>query len=336
MKNQFLQELIEKALKHNGIEKEDALRILQLPDDDLLELVQSAFILRKKFFGKAIRLHVIRNAKSGACSEDCAFCSQSAIAKTEIQKYPLQEEEEVINGAVHAADEGAFRYCIVISGKSPSEQVLQRICNIANEIKRRSLHLELCVSPGIISFEEAVLLKKSGVDRVNHNLETSERFFKNICTTHSYSDRINTTKNIKKAGLSLCCGGLIGMGETLEDRVDLALALKEVDSDSIPLNFLDPRKGTALEHLKKLSPQECLKALAMFRFVHPTKEIRVAGGREACLGSMQVLSLYIANSIFTNGYLTTQGQGKNADIKMIEDAGFYVENWTSSAEDKEL
>jgi biotin synthase len=332
MESSFLYNLAEKALHNNGIAKEEALKVLQTSDDTLLELVQAAFLLRKKFFGRAVRLHVIRNAKSGFCSEDCAFCSQSAKSKADIPKYPLQEQSDIIKGALRADRDGAFRYCIVLSGRDSSEKALTAICNTAREIKKRAAHLELCVSAGIVSLEDALLLKKSGVDRINHNLETSERYFPKICTTHSFDDRIETAKNIKRAGLALCCGGLIGMGETFEDRVELAFALKDVGSDSIPVNFLNPREGTPLEKLQRLSPQECLRALAMFRFVNPDKEIRAAGGREACIGSMQPLALYIANSIFINGYLTTQGQGRHADIAMIEDAGFYVENWTSSSE----
>jgi biotin synthase len=175
-----------------------------------------------------------------------------------------------------------------------------------------------------LSEEHAKRLKNAGVDRYNHNLESSERFYSSFCTTHDFTDRVATAKTAKAAGLELCSGGLIGMGENLQDRVDLAFALRDLDADSIPVNFLDPRPGTPLEGLPRLTPADCLRTLAMFRFVNPDKEIRIAGGREACIGSMQVLSLYAANSMFTVGYLTTSGQGYQADMDMVAQAGFVV------------
>jgi len=190
--------------------------------------------------------------------------------------------------------------------------------------------IQICTSLGLLNLEQAKRLKEAGVDRFNHNLESSERFYSSICTTHDYADREETARTVKAAGMELCSGGLIGMGETIEDRVDMAYSLREVQADSIPLNFLDPRPGTNLENLPRLTPAECLRTLAMFRFVHPDREIRVAGGREACLGAMQVLSLYAANSIFTTGYLTTPGQGYEEDMDMIRKSGFQVTDWTAA------
>jgi biotin synthase len=206
--------------------------------------------------------------------------------------------EKIIDGARKASDLNALRYCVVISGREPAEDDLDTICSAARQIKKE-VPIEICTSLGLLNIEQARRLKAAGVDRFNHNLESSERFYPSICTTHSYAERMRTAEIVKAAGMELCSGGLIGMGESLEDRVEMAFALRDVKADSIPLNFLDPRPGTVLENIIRLSPSDCLHALAMFRFVHPDKEIRVAGGREACLGAMQVLSLYAANSIFT-------------------------------------
>jgi biotin synthase len=179
-----------------------------------------------------------------------------------------------------------------------------------------------------LTVDRAGQLKNAGVNRYNHNLETSERFFPNICTTHTYADRVATVTAVKAAGLELCCGGLLGLGETLEDRVALALAARKADADSIPVNFFDPRPGTRFEHHARIKPADALRALAMFRFVNPTKEIRMAGGREVCLGALQALALFPANSMFTNGYLTTAGQGYAADLAMIKAAGFHIDEVT--------
>jgi biotin synthase len=300
-----------------------ALGILESSDDDLLAVLHAAFAIRRRYFGRGISIHVIRNARSGLCSENCSFCSQSAVSESEIPKYPMQSVEQILEGAREAHKLTAVRYCIVTSGRAPSEKDLATICEAARLIKRE-VPVQICASLGLLSEEQARRLKNAGVDRYNHNLESSERFYSSFCTTHDFSDRVATAKTAKAAGLELCSGGLIGMGENLQDRLALAFALRDLDADSIPVNFLDPRPGTPLEGLSRLTPADCLRTLAMFRFVNPDKEIRIAGGREACIGSMQALSLYAANSMFTVGYLTTSGQGYQADMEMIKHAGFVV------------
>jgi len=303
--------------------RKQALDILKSSDDELLAVLHAAFAIRRHYFGRGVSIHIIRNAKSGLCSENCSFCSQSALSESEIPKYPMQSVEQIVEGAREAHRLSAIRYCIVASGRTPTEKDLATICEAASLIKRE-VPVQICTSLGLLSEEQARRLKKAGVDRYNHNLESSERFYSSLCTTHEFSDRVATAKTAKTAGLELCSGGLIGMGENLQDRVDLAFALRDLDADSIPVNFLDPRPGTPLEGLVRLTPADCLRTLAMFRFVNPDKEIRIAGGREACIGSMQVLSLYAANSMFTIGYLTTSGQGYEADMEMIRQAGFTV------------
>ncbi|MHB8138124.1 MAG: biotin synthase BioB [Smithellaceae bacterium] len=307
----------------------EALELLMSSDDDLLDVLHAAFLIRRHYFGRNVTIHVIKNAKSGLCTEDCAFCSQAGDATTESPCYTLQKAEELVEGARDAHRMKAMRYCIVTSGRAPEPEELDIICEATRQIKKE-VPIQICASLGILTVGQSLKLKKAGVDRFNHNLESSERFYPSICTTHSFADRKRTAEIVKASGMELCSGGLIGMGESLEDRVEMAFALRDVEADSIPLNFLDPRPGTALENLTRLMPADCLRALAMFRFVHPDKEIRVAGGREACLGSMQVLSLYAANSIFTKGYLTTPGQGYEEDMDMIAKAGFNVTDWTAA------
>ncbi|MDP2853448.1 MAG: biotin synthase BioB [Smithellaceae bacterium] len=325
----FWSERAQRILQGIHLSRDEALRLLMSSDDELLELLNAAFTIRKHYFGRAVTIHVIQNAKSGLCSEDCAFCSQAGGANTDSPRYALQKVEELVEGARDAHRLKAMRYCIVTSGKSPETEELDIICEAARQIKKE-VPIQICVSLGLLTVGQSLKLKKAGVDRFNHNLESSERFYPSICTTHSFADRKRTAEIVKASGMELCSGGLIGMGESLEDRVEMAFALHEVEADSIPLNFLDPRPGTALENLTRPSPADCLRTLAMFRFVHPDKEIRVAGGREACLGSMQVLSLYPANSIFTKGYLTTPGQGYEEDMDMIAKAGFHVTDWTAA------
>jgi len=306
------------------VTRDEALAILNSPDDELLEVLQAAFLIRKNWFGRKVSLHVLRNAKSGVCPEDCSFCSQSKSAATEVDEYEMQSADEIVAGAQDAIGMEALRYCVVTSSRAPSEHEMQVITEAAARIKQQHPQLELCASMGFLTEEKAKRLKASGVDRFNHNLETSASFYPSICSTHRYEDRVETAKTVKKAGLDLCCGGLIGMGETKEDRVDLAMALKELRTDSAPINFLDPRAGTGLENAERVSPNDCLRTLAMFRFVLTCAEVRIAGGRETCLRDLQPLSLYPANSMFTNGYLTTGGQDFEADKRMIEDAGFEV------------
>ncbi|MFH1476502.1 MAG: biotin synthase BioB [Verrucomicrobiota bacterium] len=322
-------QISERVLAGEQIAPDEALCCLRSRDDELLAMLDAAFRVRRCYYGRGVRLHVIRNARSGSCSEDCAYCSQSVRADGKAPQYPWQSREEIVAGAREARRMGAFRYCVVSSGRAPSDADILHICETVRVLKAE-VPIQVCVSLGMLTPARARQLKGAGVNRYNHNLETSEQFFPNICATHTYADRIATVTAVKAAGLELCCGGLLGLGETLEDRVALAMAVREVQADSIPVNFLDPRPGTPFGCYPRMTPAECLRALAMFRFVNPSKEIRVAGGREACLGPMQVLALFAANSMFTNGYLTTGGQGYAADLTMLKAAGFTIEEITHS------
>jgi biotin synthase len=303
----------------------DALAVLRAPDFALRELLAAAFRVRRAAFGRRVKVCVLQNARSGLCPEDCHYCSQSKVSSAAIPRYRLLAEDELVRAARHAVASGARRYCMVTSGRGPSEPDILRLTAATRAIKGEFPDLEICVSLGIMSEPQARELKSAGVGWVNHNLNTSERFHSEICTTHTFADRVRTVKNVKAAGLSTCCGGIIGMGERDEDVVDLAFSLRELGVDSLPVNFLHPIDGTPLEGVNFLDPIRGLKALCMFRFTNPSAEIRAAGGRERNLGPWQALALYPANSIFVRGYLTTPGQSAEEARKMIEEMGFEVE-----------
>ncbi len=313
----------DKALENEPVSREEALAVLRSGDDQLLAVLDAAFQVRLKYWDRGVNLHLLRNAKSGMCRENCSFCSQAIGSYSGVDRYPMQSVEELVAGAHSAHAKQAVKYCMVTATRGPSEQEMGTICEAVQKIKK-DVDIQICTSLGLLTKEQAVQLKAAGVDRFNHNLETSSRFYPEVCQTHTWEERVETIRFVKEAGMEACCGGIMGMGETDEDRVDLALALRELEVESIPVNFLDPRPGTPLEDVPRLTPSDCLRALCMFRFVNPTRDVRSAGGREVCLRDMQPFALYPANSIFTEGYLTTDGQGENRDLVMIKDAGFYV------------
>lgn len=319
------QQLAEKSLAGELLSREEMRGVLNAPDGELPDLLRAAFRVREHFAGRKVHLHMLINARSGLCPEDCHYCSQSKISKASIAKYPLLSRERLLDGAYRAKAARAIRYCIVTSGRGPSERDIDRLTAVVREIRER-VEINICCCLGLLTAEQARCLKEAGVERVNHNLNTSRRFHPAICTTHTYEDRVRTVENVRRAGLSTCCGGIIGMGETDEDLMDLALALRDLDVASIPVNFLHPIPGTPLEGRRELSPERCLKALCLFRFVNPAKELRVAGGRELNLGPQQPLALYPANSLFVNGYLTTPGQTAADTHRMIEESGFEVDD----------
>ena len=318
------QVLAERALLDEALTRDECLAVLGAPDDRLLELLGAAFTVRERYFGRKVRLQMLLNAKSGACQEDCHYCSQSAVSTATIERYGLLPREQMLEGARRAAAAKAQRYCIVISGRSPLDREIAEIADAVQAIKQE-VPIQVCCSLGLLNEEQARRLKAAGVDRVNHNLNTSEAFHPLICTTHTFRDRLTTIGHARAAGLEICSGGIIGMGESDEDVIDLAMALREVKPDSIPLNTLHPVPGTPLEHCRHLTPQRCLKVLCLFRFLHPRTEIRIAGGREFNLRTLQPLALYAADSLFVGGYLTTPGQPAHDVWNMISDLGFEVE-----------
>ena len=318
------QALAEKALRDEPLTRAECLHVLGTPDERLLELLDAGFAVRERYFGRKVRLQMLQNSKSGACQEDCHYCSQSAVSTADIERYGLVPLEQMVDGARRAAAARAQRYCIVISGRSPLDREIAEISDAVRAIKRE-LPIQVCCSLGLLNQDQARELRAAGVDRINHNLNTSEAFHPAICTTHTFQDRLTTIRHARNAGLEICSGGIIGMGESDDDVIDLALALREVKPDSIPLNTLHPVPGTPLEHCDHLTPQRCLKVLCLFRFLHPRTEIRMAGGREFNLRTLQPLALYVADSLFVGGYLTTPGQPAPEAWKMITDLGFEIE-----------
>ncbi|CAH0118846.1 MULTISPECIES: biotin synthase BioB [unclassified Paenibacillus] len=314
----------DKALQGERLTKEEALSVLEADDDELLPLMHAAFRVRKHYFGKKVKLNLIVNAKSGLCPEDCGYCSQSIVSSAPVSKYPLLEKDVLVDGARKAMEWKAGTYCIVASGRGPTKREVEQVVEAVKEIKA-TMPLKICACLGILSDDQAARLKEAGVDRYNHNLNTSASHFANITTTHTYDDRVRTVEQAKTAGMSPCSGCIVGMGESDEQIADVAFALRELDADSIPVNFLIPIPGTPLEKDSHLNPRKCLKVLALFRFIYPDKEIRASGGREVNLRSLQALALYAANSVFVGDYLTTEGQEATADHRMIEDLGFEIE-----------
>jgi biotin synthase len=317
------QTLAERVLEGHRLTAAEALAILRSDDDELLDLLSAAFRIRRRHFGKRVQLYFLVNAKSGLCPEDCGYCSQSKVSDAEIPRYRLLSPEALLDGARIAAERQAKTYCIVISGRGPSQREMEAVTAIVPQIKQQ-YDLKICACLGLLTPDQAAALKACGVDRVNHNLNTSEEYYADICSTHTYRDRVSTLEAVRAAGMELCSGGIIGMGEQHEDVVHMAFALRDLRAESIPVNFLNPIEGTPLAGVRRLDPRYCLKALSMFRFANPTSEIRIAGGREMHLGSLQPLGLYPANSIFVGDYLTTKGQAPAADYRMIEELGFEV------------
>lgn len=315
--------IADEVIEGRSIDRDTALGILNADDERLPDLIAAAWKIRQKYFGKTVQLYFLMNAKSGLCPEDCHYCSQSKVSEAEIPRYNLLTREKLLDGARLAAERKSGTYCIVISARGPNEREIRAVEEIVPEIKAQ-YGLNICACLGLLTQEQADRLAACGVDKVNHNLNTSETHYAKICTTHTFADRVNTLRAVRKAGMGICSGGIIGMGENRGDIVDMAMELRELRAESIPLNFLNAIEGTPLEGQKDLNPRFCLKTLVMFRFVNPSSELRIAGGREIHLRSLQPLGLYVANSVFVGDYLTTSGQPAEQDYAMIADLGFEI------------
>jgi len=317
-------QIADEVLAGAPLDRADARAVLAAGPDQLLALLDAAFAVRRAHHGRRVHIHVLENAKMGACPEDCGFCSQSARFDSPSGTAPMKSADELVDGARRAAGAHARRYCMVTATRGPSQRDLDVVCEAARRIKAE-LDIELCASLGLLTRDKAERLAAAGIDRFNHNLETSERHFDKVVTTHTWADRVATVKLAREAGMETCCGGIVGLGEGDEDVLDLAYALRDLEVDSVPVNFLDPRPGTPLGAAGRIEPVHALRVLCMFRFVHPRADLRVAGGREVTLRSLQAMALYPANSIFTTGYLTTGGNQLDDDLAMIRDLGFEIE-----------
>jgi biotin synthase len=328
------QEMAERSLQGDLLTREEARKVLKVPEEELLDLVSACYRIRRHYHGKRVKLNMLINAKSGLCPEDCGYCSQSVLSTSEVDRYPLQSRETLLDGARQAMESQAHTYCIVISGRRPTVKELNHVAGAVREI-REKYPLRVCCCMGLLGEEEVQVLKDAGAERINHNLNTAETYHNDVCSTHTYKDRVNTLGAVKRAGLSPCSGGILGMGESDDQIVDLAISLRKLDVDSIPVNFLIPIAGTELGQLEYLTPQKCLAILCLFRLINPSKEIRIAGGREYHLKSLQPLGLYVADSIFIGDYLTTRGEIPEQDLQMLEDAGFTPSVPQAGAKDTE-
>jgi biotin synthase len=326
-----LDELADYVLAGAELSSEQAHAILDWPDDRLPDLLTATFKVRSAAFGRRVKICVLRNAQSGICPEDCHYCSQSRISHAEIPVYKMQSIDELVAGAHAAVANGARRYCMVCSMRGPDTRAIDQLATACERIRVEYPELELCLSLGLLEAEQARRLKAAGAGWINHNLNTSRRFYPQICTTHTYDDRVRTIENIRAAGLSVCSGGIIGMGESDDDIVDLAFATRRLQAESVPINFLHPIAGTSLEHADRLTPERCLKTACLFRLLNPRSEVRAAGGRELNLGERQSDIFNAVNSIFVNGYLTTSGWGYESTRALIEKSGFEVEDSIPSA-----
>jgi biotin synthase len=319
------QQFAARSLNGGVLSRDECRQVLACPDSELLPLLHAAYQVRHRHFGNTVQIQILSNAKSGLCPEDCRYCSQSRVSKAKVEQYPLVAQEKLMADARHAKDLAARRLCMAISGRSPSADEMDQLCETIRAIKQET-DISLCGSLGLLSLEQAKRLKAAGLDRANHNLNTSERYHPEVCTTHTYEDRVATLKNCVAAGLEVCSGGIVGQGETDEDIIDLLLALRELGPDALPINFLVPVEGTPFaDAAGDLTPRRCLKVLCLARFLHPKTELRAAGGREFHIRSLQPLAFYPADSAFVSGYLTTGGQSVEDARRMIADLGFDLE-----------
>lgn len=316
----------ERALLGDGrpLAKDEVLALAREPLDDLPDLIALAHKVRLAHKGPAVELESLINAKSGACAEDCAFCSQSAHFETGVEVYPFLDVDDVVSAARDSRAAGATQFCIVVAVRGPSRRLMDKVVEAIDAVHEHT-GLEVACSLGLLNAEQAERLAAHGVRRYNHNLEAPRAVFPRICTTHTYDDRVETALLAKDAGMELCCGGIMGMGETLEQRVDFAFELAALDPCEVPVNFLDPRPGTPLAHTPVLTAREALQAIALFRLVMPSAWIRLAGGRELVLGELQAMGLYAgANALIIGNYLTTLGRAPEEDVALLESLGMPV------------
>ena len=322
MFNQVFIQFAEMIIQDKGeISEEQALVLANADSGETMDLIACAGKIRQHFMPQAAFKCAIINAKSGMCPEDCAFCAQSAHHSTGAQVYDLLSEEALESRGLEMAAAGATNYSVVTSGTSLTDDEVEAVCRVAKRLKSKT-HLTLCASVGLLNLEAARKLKAAGITRYHHNLETARSHFEAICSTHDYEDDIETVRAAKTAGMVVCSGGIFGMGESWDQRVELAFTLKELDVDSVPINFLNPIPGTRLGDQPLLPPMEALKVIALYRFIFPKKDITICGGRETTLKDFQSWVFAAgANGLMVGNYLTTQGRNLEADLEMIAEMG---------------
>ncbi len=331
MRTTFYHKLTSTSLKGEQLSDACCEQLLSASEVELLPLLDAAYQVRKTYFQNEVQLHVLNNAQNGYCPEDCYYCAQANSATTDIETYPLKPEAEILAEAEHAYESGAYRYCIVMSGRGPTPKRVAHLAHLIQAVKAR-YPIEVCLSVGLIDEDAARTLKAAGLDRLNHNLNTSESHYPKICSTHTYQDRMETLKSAQAVGLACCSGVIVGMGEENTDLIRVAKALRRLAVASIPVNFFLPISGTQLVEAHSLTPDYCLRVLCLYRFLNPQAEIRVAAGREYHLRNMEVMALYPANSLFMEGYLNATGSATSRTLQMIQDAGFTVKTNVEAVE----
>lgn len=322
----------DRVLSGGSLARQEADELLQIPNENIMHLAAAADCVRIHFKGTEFDGCSLINARSGRCSEDCTFCAQSARYRTNCEVYDLRPEGDFLSAARAAKEAGATRFCAVTSGGALSDQDFNSLIRSLDRV-RSEVDIALDASLGFLTEERAAALSAAGVTRYNHNLETSRDYYSTICTTHAFEQRVETVKSAQRAGFSACCGGIIGLGETPTQRVDLAFTLAELGVDCVPINILDPRPGTPLQDAAPLEPLEIIKTISLFRMILPKATIKIAGGREKNLGDFQGLALRAgANGMIVGGYLTTSGRSVEADLKLIRQAGFEMRGSAKTAQ----
>lgn len=330
--NQRFQVLADKSLAGEALTRAECQEILHSSDAQILDLLSATFRIREHFCGRRVHLHMLSNAKSGLCPEDCHYCSQSRISTAEIERYPMVNMQRLLEQAHEAKKARCRRFCIVISTRGATQREIDFIAQAVRRI-RAEVGIACCCSLGLISEEKAHQLYEAGVEQYNHNINTSEHYYPQICTTHTYQDRVSTLQAARRAGLKLCSGAIFGQGESEEDIIDIVQALRELEPQSIPVNFLFAIKGTPFERYKQyLSPYDCLRILCLVRMLNPRQEVRLSAARERYLRTLQPFALYAANSVFVSGYLTEPGQDYQETWQMIADLGFELEEHAEGEE----
>lgn len=315
----FIVDCMNKVLQGGKVTFEEAEKLLATKD--IATLADCANTITRKFNGDVVDVEALLNAKSGRCPEDCSFCAQSTFYETGINKYPLLPKEEVVEQAQHAKDDGATSFCLVCAYRAAPDRDFDQLCDTITAIKKQ-VGTEVNVSLGFMTLERARKLKSLGVKRYNHNLEAAESYFSKICSTHEFQDRVNTARIVKQAGLELCCGGIIGMGESARQRLELGFSIAALNPDEVPINILIGRQGTPLEGYDPIQPEDAIKTIAVWRFIIPKTILKIAGGREVHLEDQGKLALKAgANGIITGGYLTTGGNRAEKDLAMIKEIG---------------
>ncbi|MBI3322162.1 MAG: biotin synthase BioB [Candidatus Omnitrophica bacterium] len=320
-----IEQVADRVVGGGAVAFEEAQRFIELEGwPEVLTLAAQATRIRERFTGGEVDLCALVNAKAGQCAENCKFCSQSGHYETDVTTYPLMDADQIVERARQAKEFGAKRFCIVTATRGLSDKDLPLLCEAVRRVKEEVGLVPEC-SLGFVTDEQLAQLKAAGMTRYNHNLETAESHFPNICTTHTYQDRLETLRQLRRQGLEICSGGILGLGESRDQRIQLAFALAELDVECAPINVLNPRPGTPLEPTTPPDPMEVVKTIAVFRFILPRAKLELGGGREVNLRDFQSMAFLAgANSLIIGGYLTTRGRRPDQDVQLLKDLGFSV------------